>query len=167
MTDYERLYREAESVCGEPFEEFVNFFAACEKPLCVLDLGCGQGRDSLMAASYGHSVIGVDASKTGVMQVNKIAKKRGLDVCASVEDLCSYSPVSKYDVVVLDRIVHMMKEKEQKLGLLEMAQCATKARGYVLIADIPSNVALIEHSFTTGWNPVLSRRNTRFYRRVA
>jgi len=72
----------------ELFREQVtlNFFDKCDgKSLDVLDLGCGQGRDSLMIARNGHSVVGVDLSTTGVQQMVEIAQKEGIEI-DNVED---------------------------------------------------------------------------------
>ncbi|MFC2081726.1 class I SAM-dependent methyltransferase [Candidatus Bipolaricaulota bacterium] len=64
---YESQYRERRGVCGEPFSEFAGFFASYAKQAArVLDLGCGQGRDALMAARHGHHVLGVDSAQTGI-----------------------------------------------------------------------------------------------------
>jgi hypothetical protein len=39
---YEQLYRKERNVCGQPFQEFVEFFDILDKDNCrVLDLGCG------------------------------------------------------------------------------------------------------------------------------
>jgi len=67
---YERQYHEQRGVCGEPFPEIASFFASYAKQAAqVLDLGCGQGRDALMAARHGHHVLGVDSAQTGIRQM--------------------------------------------------------------------------------------------------
>ena len=53
MTGYEKEYQRCEAACGEPFEEFIEFFNAAPAPLSVLDLGCGQGRASSRRKSFG------------------------------------------------------------------------------------------------------------------
>jgi len=75
MTDYEMEFQQSENVCGEPFEEIATFFRDLEIPkAAVLDLGCGQGRDALMAARLGNRVMGVDVSETGISQMVKQAQ---------------------------------------------------------------------------------------------
>ena len=46
----------------------------------VLDLGCGQGRDSLFISRKGHTVLGVDAAQTAIKQMLKLAVLENLNV---------------------------------------------------------------------------------------
>lgn len=154
MTDYEKQYQESPNVCGPPFPEFVTFFKRYNKTRAlVLDLGCGQGRDALFIARMDHQVFGVDISKTGITQMLEEAKREGLDVCGVVADVVEYEPSGKYDVVILDRVLHMLKEDERQ-GVLEKASSVTKSGGFVLIADTPKHQTQIRSFFENhpaGW----------------
>ena len=46
----------------------------------VLDLGCGEGRDSVFFASCGFDVTGVDVSLAGLRKAERLARERGLEV---------------------------------------------------------------------------------------
>ncbi len=46
----------------------------------VLDLGCGEGRDSVFFASRGFDVTGVDISLAGLRKAERLARERGLEV---------------------------------------------------------------------------------------
>jgi SAM-dependent methyltransferase len=55
----------------------------------VIDVGCGDGRDALFFAGYGHDVVGVDASSSAISGCRERAAALGLDaafVVASIED---------------------------------------------------------------------------------
>ena len=119
MTDYDREYRQCESACGEPFAEFVEFFSSRTRPLAVLDLGCGQGRDALVAARHGHIVHGVDIAASGVAQFEKQADAEGLDVRCEVRDVEQFDTDQEYDVVVLDRVLHMLPSEERRQVMLK------------------------------------------------
>jgi SAM-dependent methyltransferase len=43
----------------------------------IIELGCGDGRDALFFASYGHEVVGVDASHTAVEACRRLAEHLG------------------------------------------------------------------------------------------
>jgi SAM-dependent methyltransferase len=43
----------------------------------VIDIGCGDGRDAIFFASYGHDVVGVDASHTAVEACRLLADSLG------------------------------------------------------------------------------------------
>lgn len=70
LVEYDAHYMKGPGQCGEPFPKVVAFFEAyAKRNAAVLDLGCGQGRDALVAARRGHRVLGVDLSKVGVAQM--------------------------------------------------------------------------------------------------
>ena len=70
MINYEEEYQNSRNVCGEPFQEIVEFFENYDDECAtVLDSGCGQGRDALFIARKGHSVLGVDTAQTGIEQM--------------------------------------------------------------------------------------------------
>ena len=148
MTDYEKHYQESPNVCGPPFPEFVAFFERYNKTRAkVLDLGCGQGRDALFIARMGHQVVGVDISKTGITQMLEEAQREGLAVCGVVADVVGYQPSEKYDVIILDRVLHLLKEDSERRVVLEKASDVTKSGGFILIADTPKHRAQIRPFF--------------------
>ena len=169
MTDYDIEYQKNDAACGEPFPEIVTFFKEYSLRYAnVLDLGCGQGRDALMIASHGHSVHGVDVSPTGIHQMVKRADLSGVDVTGEVADIRKYQPRGEYDVVLIDRVIHMFGESTDKTEVLEKAKRVTSDGGYVLVADTQKNMELIEAAFTENinWKLVLRRKGFRFYQKA-
>lgn len=141
MTDiakYDKYYRDSPTACGLPFEEF-NDFAIHADPGTVLDLGCGQGRDALMFARAGHRVVGIDISAVGINQMREVARAEGLDILGIVADICTYSPNERFDVVILDRVLHMVARPIRK-HILEMAMQTVTPGGYLLVAEGPKGM---------------------------
>ncbi len=169
MTDYELEYQKNEAACGDPFPEFVALFRALPAASCVLDLGAGQGRDALTAARLGHRVVAVDLSPTGIGQILDAARREGLAVEGVVCDLMDYVPSGRFDAVVLDRVVHMLRDDADKAALLARAAEATAAGGFALVADTPSNQPLVERQFgdPARWTQTVSRKGRRIFRRIA
>jgi tellurite methyltransferase len=169
MTNYEKLYQRDPKVCGEPFSEFVEFFDRYAGPkLSVLDLGCGQGRDALMVARKGHGVVGVDLSLTGVTQMCEAAGSEGLSVIGEVADLLTYQPARKFDVVILDRTLHMVPKLADRMRVLETAAECLPPEGYLLIADEPSNKPHFDEFFKSHggtWRFLVSNKNFTFAQR--
>ena len=168
MTDYELEYQRSETACGDPFPEFVELFEALPVASTVLDLGAGQGRDTLVAARLGHIVMAVDVSPTGIGQIVETAQHENLSVEGVVADLTTYCPNGTFDVVVLDRVVHMLKDVNDKAALLSKAAQATAESGYALVADTPNNLEHIERQFAdrSTWMQIGSRKGRRIFKRV-
>ncbi len=58
--------------------QFATFVAGeLDRPHRVVELGCGDGRDSMFFASYGHDVVGVDASHAAVDACRSLAEALG------------------------------------------------------------------------------------------
>lgn len=58
--------------------QFATFVAGeLEQPHRVIELGCGNGRDSIFFASYGHDVTGVDGSEAAVHACSELAAALG------------------------------------------------------------------------------------------
>ena len=77
-TDYDKVYQQQRHALGNPTQVFVDFFDQYQKTNAdVLDLGCGQGRDTLFIARQGHHVVGVDLSQTGIDQLLEDAQAEG------------------------------------------------------------------------------------------
>ena len=168
MTDYELEYQKNTAACGDPFPEFVTLFESLPVAASVLDLGAGQGRDTLVAARLGHKVLAVDISPTGIAQILDAAKNEDLSVEAVVADLTGFVPIGEFDVVVLDRIVHMFSDTKDKKTLLARAARATAKGGYALIADTPGNREHIDGQFgdRKAWKLVASNGGRRIFKRV-
>ncbi|WP_422376777.1 class I SAM-dependent methyltransferase [Roseibium sp.] len=166
--DYELLYRETPHALGEPTQAFVDFFNRLDASgLSVLDVGCGQGRDALFIARLGHSVTGVDLSSSGIEQLGADAVRENLPIRGVVADLEHYAPEEDFDIVLIDRTLHMLDEPV-RLDLLKRLLPAVKAGGWLLIADEKSNIAgfqnvLDDHS--ANWVPVLAKRGYLFVKR--
>ena len=166
MTDYEKEYQSCENACGEPFDEFVSFFESAESGLWVLDLGCGQGRDALMAGRRGHHMHGVDLAPTGIAQMTARAKAEGLEATGEVADVETYETDRQYDVVILDRVLHMLASDESRIALLDKVRRWVRPGGHALVADTRSHRALIRDYFADlGWEPVLKKKDYLFVHR--
>lgn len=145
-TDYEQVYQQRHAL-GKPTQIFVDFFDSYPKQKAdVLDLGCGQGRDALFIARRGHRVVGVDIAPTGIAQLMEDAQAEGLQIEGVVADLRTYEPQGDYDVVLLDRTLHMLAA-DARLEVLKQVSRVARDDGFVLIADEKSNMPAIRTFF--------------------
>jgi SAM-dependent methyltransferase len=80
------LYAKRDGV-DHRFNKFLAETVKDRKPGKALDIGMGQGRNSLFLAALGWDVTGFDISEVGVKQAQAEAQKRGLKLNAAVGDV--------------------------------------------------------------------------------
>ena len=98
-------YAQATALFGAEPNEFVLRELGGLSPRRVLDLGCGQGRNSLWLAAQGHQVTGLDLSDVGIAHGREFAEAAGLDVDFQVADLVEdWQPSDQFDLVLLSYI---------------------------------------------------------------
>lgn len=159
--NYDKLYGSSTQALGNPTQVFVDFFAQqTGKSLRVLDVGCGQGRDALFIARMGHSVVGVDLSPNGIRDMINAANKENLEIEGIVADIKTFAPTGAFDIVLIDRTMHMLPEKD-RLDVLGRLLIAVPKGGWVLIADEPSNMTGFKDVFAASIEDWETRRDER------
>lgn len=116
------------------------------KPGKTLDLGCGNGRNSLYLAANGFDVTAWDKNASGINNIETICQAEGLtNLQTAVVDLNALSFEGEYDFI-LSTVVLMFLEPQTIPGLIANMQRCTKSGGYNLIvaamdtADFPCTV---------------------------
>ena len=166
--DYDKLYGETRDALGQPTSIFVEFFSQLDRQnLRVLDVGCGQGRDALFIARKGHRVVGVDISPNGIRDLKHVAEIESLPIECVVADIATYTPGGLFDIVLIDRTLHMLA-LPTRLAVLKTMLDHVTARGWLLIADEASNIEAFEvvhAAHAANWTTLVSRRGYLFLRR--
>jgi SAM-dependent methyltransferase len=108
MTDHdaevfwEGRYRGDEHVwSGEPNRALVDVVAEFD-PGRALDLGCGEGGDSIWLARHGWRVTAVDIATTAIARAQDLATRRRISdgqIAWVVADLAAWRPTEDYDLV--------------------------------------------------------------------
>ncbi|EFO33679.1 methyltransferase [Roseibium sp. TrichSKD4] len=144
LFDYDAFYAETPEGLGKPTQDFVEFFEGLEgPPKQVLDLGYGQGRDAIFIARLGHKVTGIDTSSNGISQLLATARQEALPISGHVADLEGYGPIGSYDILLVDRTLHMLP-KERRGPVLTKFLNALAMNGHLLIADEPKNLTVFK-----------------------
>lgn len=99
----------------------------------VLDLGCGNGRNSLYLAANGFDVTAWDKNPMSIANLQRVAEAEGLNNLQSdVRDLNSLKFDGEYDFI-LSTVVMMFLEPTTIARLIDNMQRCTKSDGYNLI----------------------------------
>jgi SAM-dependent methyltransferase len=99
---WERLYSEHDQHwSGDPNVALVQTVTGLA-PGVALDLGCGEGGDSVWLAAQGWQVTAIDVAPTAVFRAGLLATRRGVSpdpIIWLIEDLDTFQPFGSYDLV--------------------------------------------------------------------
>lgn len=99
----------------------------------ILDLGCGDGRDSLFLLDHGHSVVAMDLSEAAIASLKEEAARRNYSdrLVARVADVASTElGVGTFDAVIGITILDHLDQSGYEM-LIERAGRALKVGGVV------------------------------------
>ena len=80
----------------------------------VLDLGCGEGRDSVFFAELGATVTGVDLSAAGLDKARRLARGRGVRVCWIEGGMTEALPAGRFDLIFSCGSIHYVPRAERR-----------------------------------------------------
>lgn len=99
----------------------------------ALDLGCGNGRNSLYLAANGFDVTAWDKNPASIDNLERIRQAEGLEnLRTAIKDLNALSFDGEYDFI-LSTVVMMFLEAKTIPGLIANMQRCTRPGGYNLI----------------------------------
>jgi len=132
---WEDRYAERERIWSGHVNAHLAEIAAPLSPGRALDLGCGEGGDSLWLAEHGWQVMGVDISETALSRAAAEAAVRGLtDHVRFVQtNLSETFPEGIFDLVsaqFLQSLVHLDRER-----IFAAAARAVAPGGVLMIVD--------------------------------
>jgi len=96
-------------------------------------VGCGQVRDAIPLAKIGYSVTGIYNSKTGIQQLNDVAKIEKLDLKGSLTDIYTFNRFQHFDFILLDSMFHFLKKDLQKEVAFIKDMCRQSTAGTVIV----------------------------------
>ena len=76
------------------------------KPYRVLDIGCGEGKDSVFLARNGYNVTAFDASEKGLSKARELAAHCGVSVGFFKADVRDYRLDADYDIIFSSGVFH-------------------------------------------------------------
>ena len=79
------------------------------RPLKILDIGCGEGKDAVFFARCGYDVSAFDFSQAGIEKTKRLADKARVHVNAFRANIWDYRLNEKYDVLFSSGALHYIK----------------------------------------------------------
>ena len=80
-----------------------------DRPLKILDIGCGEGKDAVFFARCGYDVSAFDFSEAGIEKTKRLADKARVHVKAFRANMWDYRLSENYDVLFSSGTLHYIK----------------------------------------------------------
>jgi len=98
------------------------------------------------------------------------AESENLAVDGVIADITNYEAPDLYNIVVIDRMLHMLQNDEIRNGVLENSSNVVCKAGFILFADIPKHKSLICDYFKSVpkvWKIIKNEKNFFFAHKIA
>ena len=142
-----------------PTADIADYWSLFPAGGTVLDVGCGEGRNSIFLAKKGFVVDAFDISRAGIEKAKRIADLCGAIVSFTCHDLTKFSFKKNYDVILSHGVLHLC-EKNDRDTFIEKIKLHTSAGGYSAIGVFtnrlpatPDNAPFTKSLFDVGELP--------------
>jgi tellurite methyltransferase len=95
----------------------------------VLDLGCGEGRDSVFFAGLGAVVTGIDPAAGGLDKARRLSRRRGVHVRWIEGGMTEALPAGRFDLIFSCGSIHYVPRAE-RIHLFRRLAAMTRPGGY-------------------------------------
>lgn len=140
---WEHRYGERESIwSGNPNRVLVTETSSLPVGR-ALDLGCGEGADSIWLAEHGWRVTGLDISATALERARREAESRGVSRSTTwlQQDLSTWEPTEEYDLVSA-HFLHSPVELPRERILADAARAVAPGGTLLIVghAEVPAGI---------------------------
>ena len=110
--DYDATYKQADYFGAAPSELLEKYADWIPAGARVLDIGAGQGRNTLPLARSGCQVTALDPSAVALAAVAKRAAAEDLTVEMVAQDFMDYEPTGNFDVILCFGLIQILNYQQ-------------------------------------------------------
>ncbi len=82
-----------------------------ERPLSLLDIGCGEGRNAVFFAYKGYEVTAFDLSAAGVAKTERLAETANVSLSVFQADMNAYKVEEEFDILFSTGVFHLIPRR--------------------------------------------------------
>jgi len=124
---------------GEISSEILDLIPLLPKNAKVLDMGCGDGRNTIPLLRVGFNVTAVDISRVGISKLEILAQKENLKVKTVISDMSLFVFPHKYDLIISQGCLHFLNRSNWEI-MLSRFKSYTKVGGFNAITVFTDKV---------------------------
>jgi len=114
-----------------------------DKPLHVLDAGCGKGRNIWMLAEFGHAISACDTNESDLSILQEEVKKRKIDLSAINVRVGEIGKLpyrdQDFDFVICNAVLHFAKDKDHFLEMMRDLTRVVRKGGIIFTRFVSSH----------------------------
>jgi cyclopropane fatty-acyl-phospholipid synthase-like methyltransferase len=134
---YDKIYKNNNVWGRKPNELLQKINGQIDVGSEFLDLGCGQGRDSLFMLKKGFKVTAIDNSREGIKKIKESIRANNLsisDINLLCKDIKAFKiKKNKYTIINAFNSLQFILKKDV-LKLIEKIKKSVKSRGYIIVS---------------------------------
>jgi tellurite methyltransferase len=133
--------REASSTFGngQPSSEIVDISSKLNHRASILDIGCGDGRNSLFLSKKGFKIDAFDISEAGIEKIKYLANKENLKINTFLCDMRNFEFEKSYDLIITHGCLHLISKKDW-LRLISLIKENTNIKGFNIHAVLTNKM---------------------------
>ena len=137
---FDEQYKTNTSYWGDEPSSSIRDYAPYFRRDTILDIGAGDGRNTLYLASLGFRVSALDISRTGLQNLMQKAKDGEVEALITpiIADFVQYEPEKSYDNIITNFALHFVGSANIQ-HVLEKIATATAPGGLAIINDFTPN----------------------------
>ena len=131
ITDYEERYKTNDYYWGiRPSHMCYEVMKLCPpvRPLRLLDVACGGGKDAVFFARNGYHVTAFDAAGSGLEKARRLSDRSGTEINFFQADMLDFRLEGEFDIIFCSGSLHYIPQRLRK-EILENYQAHTSSGG--------------------------------------
>ncbi|MGD1836558.1 MAG: methyltransferase domain-containing protein [Nitrososphaeraceae archaeon] len=140
---YDVEYSKCKCFWGESPGKFVLLIKRYLHDGTILDLGAGEGKNSIYLSQNGFKIIAIECSKFAINNFKRLLKNKPIqDISIICSDVRTFETTKKFDCVIAYGLLHCLSNKTDISNLVNKMKKWTKVEGINVIVSFTAEIPI-------------------------